>query len=295
MRRGNSFPWIVMQAVAVFFISCESSEEAVYPEITDRVFLVYLGGDNSLSGETYQKIAAIKAGLPAGNSKVLIYHDPSNAAPVLTEMQNRNGQTLSDTLAVYGEENSASATVFARVVNEVREKYPAATYGLLVFSHASGWLPPGALNNPGGLRSVIIDGNAEMEIVDFARAIPDEAFDCIVFEACFMAGIEVAYELKDKTDYILASSAEIVSPGFTEIYPESLGLLLNGRPEAFAEQAFDYFAKHKTVEMRSATFSVIKMAGLQALATFISENCRIDRPVDILTVQHFDRKGSYRL
>lgn len=54
--------------------------------------------------------------------------------------------------------------------------------------------------------------HAEMELEEFAAAIPDGQLDFIVFEACLMAGVEVAYVLRGKTDYILSSAAEIVSP-----------------------------------------------------------------------------------
>ena len=41
-----------------------------------------------------------------------------------------------------------------------------------------------------------------------------------------MAGIEVAYELRNKAAYIMASSAPVVSPGFTPIYAGSISCLL---------------------------------------------------------------------
>jgi hypothetical protein len=279
---------------AVTLASCIFDKEPTSPTVADRVLLIYFGGDNNLSGETYQKIEAIKKGLTTGNTRTLIYHDPANAAPVLSEIKNRNGRAVTDTIAVYREEDSASETVFARIIQETTQKYPAKNRSLLIFSHASGWLPSGALNNPAGFRSIIMDQDSEMEITAFARAIPDHTFDCIVFEACFMAGIEIAYELKDKTDYILASSAEIVSPGFTKIYPDALGRLLEGNVTAFAEEAFAYFDR-QSGEMRSATFSIIRTEDLQPLAAFVAANCRLDRPVDILAVQRFDRNSSFRL
>ena len=291
----RKYKWIGLLLAATCLVSCEIGDEPACLPATDRVLLVYLGGDNNLSQETYQKIEAIKEGLLRGsvNGQTLIYHDPVNRPPVLTELKIHNGEVLSDTVTVYGEDNSASAGVFASVIHEVKAKYPAKGYGLLLFSHGSGWLPQGALESP-RLRSVVMDGKAEMEIADFARAIPDGAFDYIVFEACFMGGIEVAYELKDKTAYIFASSAEIVSPGFTTVYPESLSLLWESNPAAFAEQAFDYFDRQEG-EMRSATFSVIRTEGLQALAEFIAAHCRFDRAVDIQSVQHFDRNRLFRL
>ena len=59
-------------------------------------------------------------------------------------------------------ENSASPQVLKRVINDVTRLYPAKSYGLIVFSHGSGWLPSHTLVN--GSRSIIIDNDNEMEI-----------------------------------------------------------------------------------------------------------------------------------
>ena len=69
----------------------------------------------------------------------------------------------------YDQENSASPQVLKRVINDVTRLYPAKSYGLIVFSHGSGWLPPHTLVN--GSRSIIIDNDNEMEITDFAMAL----------------------------------------------------------------------------------------------------------------------------
>jgi hypothetical protein len=288
--------WISLLSIVTVFFSCEIDDEIpLCPPVSDKVLLVYFGGDNNLSGETYQKIDAIKKGMTQdrSNCKLLIYSDPARERPVLLEIKGHEGSGILDTVAVYDEENSASASVFARIIGEVRDKYPSKSYGLLLFSHASGWLPQGALNNP-SLRSIVMDGNTEMEIADFAKAIPDKAFEYIVFEACLMANIEAIYELRNKTDYILASSAEIVSPGFTEIYPFSINYLLDGDLTAFASNAFNYF-NQQIYEMHSATFSIIKTAELQALANFVAEKCQFDKQVNINVIQHFDRSISYHL
>ena len=61
-----------------------------------------------------------------------------------------------------------------------------------------------------------------MELADFASALPlpnHRKWDFILFEGCYMGSVEVAYELKDKTEAIIASPTEIVSPGMTEVYP----------------------------------------------------------------------------
>ena len=209
----------------------------------------------------------------------------------------------------YGAENSASPATFARVLREVADEYPADSYGLIFFSHASGWLPAGTLQNPQKQRkhsrSIGVDdggtGRAEMEIAEFAAAIPDGMFDFIVFETCLTAGVEVAYELRGKSDYMLASAAEIVSPGFTPVYPSALRLLCNTAVEtrtaleAFGHAWMNYVATNYTGARRSATLSLIDIDETSPLAarTQAALRTRSAEAPDLSRLQHFDRPGSY--
>lgn len=178
------------------------------------------------------------------------------------------------TLKRYAEINSASPDNLRGVLEEIIGRYPADSYGLICFSHASGWLPQGALNDlegfgrarPAGTRSIFEDSGCEMPLADFGGALilpGGRKFDFIVLEACFMAGVEVAYELKDKTDHIVASTAEMLSDGFVDVYPEGLSLLMQPEPDlrGFAHSYFQVW-NAKSGAYRSATVSVINTAHL---------------------------------
>lgn len=209
---------IFILSLCLFFSGCTKEDEE--PKETIRTVLYYIGGDNNLSGEALQKADQLKDVVIPKCGNLLIYLDSKNSNPKLMKVGNGK-QTI---VREYEDSNSANADVFKGVLQDVIELYPAPSYGLAVFSHGSGWMPNGTYGNA-ALRSVIIDGGNEMEIPDFAAAIPNGMFDHIIFEACFMAGVEVAYELKDKTKYIVASSAEIVSPGFTHVYAKAIPFL----------------------------------------------------------------------
>lgn len=285
---------ILILCPVILLLSCDKEDDKhTMPTTVKHVILAYLGGDNNLSSETYQKIEAMRQGWKGGaDKKLLIYTDPADATPSLIEIVSENGQNIKRTISNYEEQNSASKETLSRIIGEAISLYPSPSYGLIVFSHASGWLPQGTLTNP---RSIIMDKKQEMELVDFAQAIPDRMFDYIIFEACFMSGIEVAFELKDKAEYILASSAEILSPGFTYIYPNSINSLsgsLEGL-KSFGNDAFAWF-DNKTGYMKSATFSIIKTSELDTLANWIADNCEPNKPVDIRSIQYFDRY-SYHL
>lgn len=269
----------------LFFYSCIT--EGGGEVSIERVLMVYFAGDNNLSGEVPQKIEAIRKGWDAnGKYRILIYRDMMNAEPELLEIVREEGVNVLNVLRTYPEENSANKTVFSRAISEMLELYDASSYGLLLFSHASGWLPKGTLLKP---RSVFMDGQNEMELTDFAEAIPDGVFDCIALEACFMAGIEVAYELRNKADYLLASSAEILSPGFTDVYASGINHVLHGNLPGFAQEVVDSINAKPNLSERSATFSVIKTAALSDLAYWVKMNCDLNKAVNVRDIQYFDR------
>ena len=297
---------------AVLFSSCINEEyEGPDPDLPVRTILVWLGGDNNLSDETGRKIEALRQGWTYTGNKCLIYQDSRDGARLL---RLRGGCRTTPTPYVeivreYGAENSALPATFARVLREVADEYPADSYGLIFFSHASGWLPAGTLQNPQKQRkrsrSIGVDdggtGRAEMEIAEFAAAIPDGMFDFIVFETCLTAGVEVAYELRGKSDYMLASAAEIVSPGFTPVYPSALRLLCNTAVEtrtaleAFGHAWMNYVATNYTGARRSATLSLIDIDETSPLAarTQAALRTRSAEAPDLSRLQHFDRPGSY--
>lgn len=262
--------------------SCVRDEERLA-----HVLMVYMGAENNeLSSEAYQKIDALRQGSTTVGYKIIVYVDGIGAGPRLIALE--NGQQ--STLAEYEAENSADAAVFTRVTRDIAARYPADSYGLLLFSHASGWLPEGVFSST---RSIMMDNNREMELVDFAAAIPDRFFKYIMFEACFTAGIEMMYELRHKADYIMGSSAEIVSPGYMPFYKTALPCP-NCMPNSLVDFADRYFTdvNQASGDRRSATISLIETAGLEALALSVRQ-AYSDYPhntlADISAIQYFDR------
>ena len=304
--------------------SCISSE--VIEDSPKRTILFYVGTDtNGLdNGRTGDEprfmIDAIRAGWIPGRGEMLIYTDQTNRNPCLmriSDVRAADGLYALDTVGRYSEENSADAAVLERIVNTVVNDYPADSYGMLFFSHASGWLPKGMLATPlsapvdqqymdeTGLRSLVIDrgqGAAfEMEYDDFAAAIPDKQFDFIIFDACFITDVMFMYELRDKVEYVLASSAEIVSPGFTPVYRDIMRLYdtkssVVSVVAGFAQTYMDHIKKSYPEDdvLCSAALGIIKMSEMQNLATTVKEALNGEVMLDESTlsvdsIQRFDR------
>ena len=322
---------------AIFTYSSGSEQHIVcYVEVyPKRNILFYIATDNnqldngSEGDEPRTAINAIRAGWTPGRGEMLIYTDQTRRRPCLmriAETQNADGLYDIDTIMVYEEENSASALVLSRVINTVVRDYPEESYGMIFFSHASGWLPEGMLSNPRSSlvddsnanhapimadissdkpRSLVIDRgdgtSREMKYEDFAAAIPDKQFDFIIFEACFMADVMTMYELRNKSEYVLASSAEIVSPGYTPLYRDHIMQLYDTKNPVptvvseFAKIFINYItSSYSETHVRcSSTLGLIKTSEMGNLATTVRatlNGIKLDETtLSVDNIQRFDR------
>jgi hypothetical protein len=328
---------VISGAVLYFlFASLQACIKGEVDESPKRTVLFYIGTDSngldngSMGDEPRIAIDAIRAGWIPGKGEMLIYADQTNRPPCLmriSESKDANGLHRIDTIQVFSEESSADATVLNRIINRVTRDFPADSYGMIFFSHASGWLPEGMLNNPRSSatghsvvaqsdtnratalsepRSLVIDRgdgtSREMSYQAFATAIPDKQFDFIIFEACFMADVVSLYELRNKTEYVMASAAEIVSPGLTPLYKNNIMRLFDTKTSAstvvsgFAQIYVDYVKSTYPDEanvFRSATMSVIKMSEMQNLATSVKTALNgvklNESTLQVDNIQRFDR------
>lgn len=213
MKTKLYFFWWV--CLSVFLVACEDKEPDT--SIGNRTVLVYIAADNSLASFASQDLAEMKVGMTKvyTNVHLLVYIDDGKS-PRLLELKNEGGTVVEKEVKTYPSRNSVGVDETQEVFADVfsNSQYQADSYGLVYWSHGDGWLPYplGA-----GTRWVGQDkGNGDnrmniSEFVEILRTAP--RFDFILFDACFMLSVEVAYELRDYTDYCVGSPTEIPGPG----------------------------------------------------------------------------------
>ena len=103
----------------------------------------------------------------------------------------------------------------------MREKYPAKSYGLVFWGHANGWLIRSDSIVYAKARAYGYDESTSpdtyMNFPSMARAIKNgmngEKLTYIFGDCCEIGCVEVAYELRNVADYLIASPAEIPGEG----------------------------------------------------------------------------------
>ena len=261
-----------------FLVSCE--KDNVEPRKT-RTLMVYLAGDNNLSGHMQKNISSMmSAWKKSYNANIVIYFDAPNAAPELYTFRFKGKEVEKQVLKTYEEMDSADPEVLKKILNEMQDLYPSDSYGLILGSHASGWIPSGGFGRSNRMlyaepvltRSFGTDytGPSQMDTRDMAKAIPfnKENLEFILFDACLMSSIEVLYDLRDKAKYVIASPAELPAPGFpyNRVMPYFWGKGTNLEKDLVkvCDEFWDYYNTYNATN-RFGTIALIKMDGMEHL------------------------------
>ena len=124
---------------------------------------------NSLRLEKHRKHdrRSNQQNLNGGN--LIVYYAPAGSPPELLRIKEENGVVKKIHLKDYEKQNSADPDVMRSVIGEVVSQYPADSYGLVLWSHGTAWLPSDYQNK---LKAFGQDGNNWMEIDDLAKGLP---------------------------------------------------------------------------------------------------------------------------
>jgi len=248
---------VKLRLLVFFFLillSCRSEEQDILLD-AKHTLIVYMAGDNDLSEDATNNLRQMEIGYRNTGAKMLVFIDTANEPPKLFEIKGNESVLLKK----YPEFNSASAEGINDILSEITALYPSDSYGLILWSHGTSWLPAGNI-----LKSFGDDSGKQINIPELADALPVQ-FEFILFDACLMGAVEIAYELKDKVHYIIAPSTETIADGFPYelIIPE----LLAAQPDLkkTANLYFDFYNKQQGT-YRSATISIINTQELGLLA-----------------------------
>ena len=251
--------------------SCRSDDpEPVRPTV--RTVLVYMVANNSLgeNGYNYDKLdldemrrAAASGQL--GGSRWIVYHHAYRTDPVLLEVTADGIVNLKsyDTSVV-----SVSASRMNEVIADMKSIAPADDYGLILWSHASGW-PEDGLDESDyfASRSYGQDNGKTMNITTLARVLSGKGFSFIYNDCCNMACVEVAYELRGVTDWFLGSATEL--PGDGTCYDRTMQYFTSAQADlrSVAETTYNYYVTRPSSAGAWYTAGLVRMDALDALAS----------------------------
>lgn len=191
--------------------------------------------------------------------------------------------------------NSQIATdpvVMEEVFKDMQKVAPSDSYGLILGSHASGWMKGNSVQS----KAFGDDDGYNIDIPDLADVLKNsfsEKLDFVLFDACMMGTAEVGYELRETTSYCIASVME--TPGYGFPYDQILPYLYSENVD-YSAVCHEFVSFNKTNNLWG-TCAVMDCSQMENLASAVkaklSEWQDALSSVSMQNVQQYG-VGSYR-
>ena len=236
---------MIALSVCASIISC-SKDDILVPvstEPTEQTVFMYMPWSSNLTSYFETNINDFENAIKrkaSENERVVVFFASSKNKATLFEMRYFNGEVIRRELKSYNVSTFTTANDIATLINDVKSLAPAKRYAMIVSCHGMGWLPVVSSKArdteqkdyweyEGALLTRYFGGLSpeyQIDITVFAEGIAasETKMEYILFDDCYLANVEVAYDLKEVTDYLIASPTEVMAFGFP--YNEIGGYLL---------------------------------------------------------------------
>lgn len=274
---------------AILMFSCSNDEpnDPPVPDTADRTVIIYISAENSLSSFATSNLNDMAEASRQLNNRqrLVVFFDDRNSSimPYIAEV--KNGEIVKDEHMVFSEDFYASdPEKMQEILSYIMEAYPAKSYALDLWGHASGWFVTNdtiAVNRNMAKpkhRAYGIDNGKNtssnsgmwINIPTMAKVFSSlpHKFKFIFSDCCFFQCVESAYELKDCTEYIIASPSEV--PGEGIAYREVIPLLFNTSGD-FYKGIVDKWKEYTSNEEEGLPISVIKTSEAERFAQATSK------------------------
>ena len=209
----------ILLGVVMLFTACCHDDD--HDNTFERTVLVYIAGDNNLNefikDDVQQMVEGSKT-ISKDKHRLILFVDKRSEKPYFQEVS----QGELTTVKTFDEElNTGDEETLQMAMKWVMDNYAAKSYGLVLWGHADGWIIKNA-EARGPSRAYGIDetnGQTWMDIPQMADALNSithngtQPLKFIFADCCAFQCVESAYELRNCTDYIIASPAEIPGEG----------------------------------------------------------------------------------
>lgn len=279
---------ILLVALAINLVSCHKDNEPPVSTETEKTLFMYMPWSTDLKGAFYTNIsdmekAIAKKGLD--RERVLVFISTTATEATLFEIIEENGKCKGDTLKRYTNPALTTKEGITSILNDVKGFAPANRYAMTIGCHGMGWLPVSRGRTrllsreklhweyEGVPKTRYFGGKTseyQTDITTLAEGIADAGMkmEYILFDDCYMSSIEVAYDLRGVTDFVIGSPCEIMFYGmpYAEIGEHLLG---DTDYKAICDKFHTFYSNYK--EMPCGTIGVTDCSELAPLVQIMKE------------------------
>ncbi|MBR2318594.1 MAG: hypothetical protein IKA52_02840 [Bacteroidaceae bacterium] len=253
-------------------------------EKVSRTLLVYLMAENNLTDYLdgdFSEVRLAAYDIP-DDVRLFVYFDNSDATrlPALYQYHPYNGKIVENVVYMFDTDVcSSDVNVLGKVLDVVFENYPTEAFDLIMGSHSDGWIryqsksaPSRALGVDNGKNDTSNDITKTIEIEELAELLEQQPVkvDRLMFDACLMQGVEVAYALRNAANWIIGSPAEI--PAYGAPYDKMVPLFFD-TAAGVDDIMYEYKKAYDNLDY-AVVLSAVNTSYMQEFANSTSQNVK---------------------
>ncbi|MBR1469928.1 MAG: hypothetical protein IJ605_07460 [Prevotella sp.] len=293
------FTTILTSIFGFMLLSC-NDESVDINSVNQQTILVYMpwsgtASDNGLYNNFLENLDSIESAIIArkglAKTRLLVFLSQSASTSKLFEILYDKNQCSRQEIKTYSGTDYTTPEGIATIISDAKNTAEALNYALLVGCHGSGWTFKGDWKDyPYGIakrHQVRQNGpQADFERTRFFGSVGDLRYatdieslaegirlsgvhmQYILFDDCYMANAEVAYELRQVTNFLIASTSEVMVKGMP--YADMWKSLNSQTPDY--KSAVDAFYKfYSNYRTPCGTISAIDCRQMDALASVMKQ------------------------
>lgn len=223
---------LILFALIFITSSCNDSDEVVEPIIAEQTVFMYMpwSGEGIYKNLT-ENISAFEESIKNNNGlngrNLIVFISANASTAYLINIYYKNNECRRDTLKkyIFNIPEYTTANGIQAIMADVITNAPAQNYAMIIGCHGMGWIPKGTdisyskRNNMKSNKTRYFghssDESYQTNITTLAEGLKSTGIkmNYILFDDCYMSNIETAYDLKDVTNYMIASTCEIMLLG----------------------------------------------------------------------------------
>jgi len=280
--------------------SCSNDETERAEDATQQTLMVFMpwSGSNSTQGLypfLLQNIDSIEAGIIAkkglGRNRVMVFLSTSATRSTCYEITYNNGKCTHTPLKEYtGKEVYTTKEGIQSIVSDMAQHAPALNYAMIIGCHGTGWTqksiwedyPTRAKRR--NARGKPATNYMQTRFYGSVDDIPNYATDIstladaltatgikmqyILFDDCYMANAETAYELRHATNFLVASTSEVLIIGMP--YRTMWSNLSSATPN-YTTLVSQFNTFYKSYDIPCGALSVIDCRQMDAVAEVMKQ------------------------
>lgn len=276
----------LLATLTLFSCSEEGDDVSLVNRQTMLVFMPWTGdasGNNGLYRYFLANLDSMQRGIEANNglqhTRVLVFISDSPSSSHLQEFTYDGSKCKLKSLKNYNGNNYTSGVGIAQILNDVKQIAPALNYAMVIGSHGVGWTHATDWTNYPYNAKVsyttrffgsVNDTQYAIEIENLADGLSQSntVLQYLLFDDCYMANAETAYALRHVTNFLVASTSEVLATGMP--YYSMWDFLASGTPNYTSmTKSFHTFYSNYTIPC--GALSVIDCRKMEQLAALMRE------------------------